>query len=149
MIAFAWTCNAQEHAAKVVEVLPDDQFIVEIDGKEYRALNADKITDLAKQKIDLQTCKANEARFQDLIKIADQNVTIAKQETAIEHGNFVRVMQLYEKERELRQEASQFIPHGNVGGLGGKVLKAADSPWFQAFIKVIVPTYTAWKASTK
>jgi hypothetical protein len=126
--------------------LPDGSHVVLIDGQRFRALSPEKVEELANQKDKLQVCRTNENRFQDLIKIADQNVTIANQKTEIEHGNFVRAMSLYEKERELRTEAMQFIPHGKVGGFGGKVLEFLDGPWSQAFWKIAVPTIQVIRA---
>lgn len=135
--------QAQERTARIVEVLADDQFIVEISGKEYRAINGEKAIQLAKQKIDLETCRENEKRFTDLITIEKQNVTIAQQQRDIEKLNFVHAMSLYEKERELRVEAqTQFIPHGKAGGFGGKVLNFLDSGYGQSLFKLVIPTAT-------
>jgi len=137
-IACASICSAQE--ARVVKALPNDQFIVEIAGKEYRAINGDKAVELAKQKVELQGCKENETRYAQLNDIAKRDVTIAQQQRDIEHANFVHAMSLYEKERELRTQAMQFIPHGNVKGFGGWLLKAIDSPYGQAAFKLVMPT---------
>lgn len=149
-IVFACVCSAQaqEHTAKIIEVLPDDQFIVEISGREYRAISGAKVVELAKQKIELDMLKANEVRYQDRIKIAEQDTTIANQKAQIHETNFRHAMQMYTTERELRQEASQFLPHGKVGGFGGKVLDAMDSFWFQAAMK-FVPIYTAWRTTKR
>lgn len=146
-LLFALACNAQsqEHAATIVETLPNDQFIVRIGDREYRALNAEKVTELAKQKIDLETCQANEKRFEDRIKIAEQNTIIASQRADIEHGNFTRAMAMFEGERKLRQESSQFIPHLKSNWL----LNALDSPYSQAFWKIAIPLAQTIKVYTK
>lgn len=103
-------------------------------------IGADKVAELAKGKVELATCKTNEIRFQQLVELANKDVTIANQQRDIERGNFVRVMALYEQERELRQSAMQFIPHGKVGGLGGKVLNFLDGPVGQSLFKLVIPT---------
>lgn len=140
MIACASICSAQE--VKVVEKLTDGSYVISIDSVEYRAVTGDKAVELAKQKIDLQECRENEARQIQKAEIADRDVVIAKQQAAIEHGNFIRVMALYEKERELRTQAMQLIPHGKVGGLGGKILNFLDGPYGQSLFKLVIPTAT-------
>lgn len=129
--------------------MPDGSHVVKIDGQLYRALSPAKVEELANQKDALKVCTDNQSRYILKVESAEKDVTIANQRTAIEHLNFVGAMKMYDEERKLRVEASSFIPHGHVGGFGGAVLKATDSPWFQAFIKVVVPTYTAWKTSTR
>lgn len=145
LLALVCNAQAQEHAAKVIEVLPNDQFIIEVSGKQYRAINADKTVELAKQKIDLETCQANEKRFEDRIKIAEQNTIIASQRADIEHGNFTRAMAMFEGERKLRQESSQFIPHSKSNWL----LNALDSPYSQAFWKIAIPLAQTIRVYTK
>ncbi len=140
---------AQERTAKIVEVLPSDQFIVEISGKQYRALNAEKVAELAKQKIELTACRDEQTKLDAAYKLAVKDVTIANLKADKEHASFVSTMALYEKERELRQATMQFIPHSQVGGFGGKVLRAMDSPWFQGFIKAAVPMWTAWQSTKR
>lgn len=140
VIACASICNAQE--VKIVEKLADGSYVVSIDSVEHRAITGDKAVELSRQKIDLQECRENEARQVQKVEIADRDVVIAKQQTAIEHGNFVRVMALYEKERELRTRTMQFIPHGKVGGLGGKILSFLDGPYGQSLFKLVIPTAT-------
>lgn len=147
LFALTFSASGQDHTATVTEDLGNDQFIAVFGGKEYRMINAAKAVELAKQKVELETLRANEVRYQDLIKIADQNVLIAHQQRELERQNFVHAMSLYEKERELRMASQQFLPHGKVGGFGGKVLSAMDSVWFQGFIKAAVPIYTAWRTS--
>lgn len=125
--------------------MADGSHIVAIDGVNYRAFTAEKVEEFANHKDELAVCKDNEKRFTDKIAIADRDVTIANQQTAIEHGNFVRVMSLYERERELRTETMQFIPHGQVGGFGGKVLRFLDGPYGQSLFKLVIPTAQAIK----
>lgn len=140
MIVCASVCNAQEHTAKVVEVLPNDQFIVDIGGKHYLAINDDKTIELAKMKAELVVCKENEKRFTDKIALADANTKIAEQQRDNERIRFAGALALYEKERELRIESQQFIPHGKVGGIGGKIFNFLDGPYGQSLFKLVIPT---------
>lgn len=140
MTAFASISNGQERTARIVEVLPDDQFIVEIAGKEYRAINGDKAVELAKQKVELQGCKINESKYQQLTELANKDVTIANQQRDIERQRFISTMALYEKERELRQEAMQFAPvSGTPKGFGGWLLKAVNSPYGAVGFRLVIP----------
>lgn len=137
---FASISNAQE--VKVIEKLSDGSYVISIDSVEYRAITGNKAVELAKQKIDLQECRENETRQIQKLELAGRDVIIAKQQVALEHANFVRVMVLYEQERELRTQATQFIPHGKVGGFGGKVLNFLDGPYGQSLFKLVIPTAT-------
>lgn len=143
-ISWSWTCEAQ--TVEYVKSMPDGSHIVLVDGKRFRAFSPEKVESLANQKDELEVCKANEIRFEDKIKISEQNVTIANQKAQIHETNFRHAMQMYTTERELRQEASQFLPHGKVGGFGGKVLNFLDGPWSQAFWKIAVPTIQVIRA---
>lgn len=153
VIAFGWTCNAQE--VRIVEKLADGSFVVAIDGKEFRAITGDKALELAKQKAALETCKADQvlaseqiAGLNNSIALLKKDVTIADQQRDIERGNFVRAMAMYDGERKLREQSGQFIPHGKVGGFGGKVLDFLDSGVGQALFKLVIPTAQAIKVFT-
>ena len=139
-LILASVCNAQEHTAKILEVLPGDQFIVEISGKSYKAFNPEKVQEFADQKDELQVCTANQTRFQYLIKIADQNVTIITLQKDREHASFVSAMQLLDKERELRAKALEFAPvTGTPKGFGGWLLRAVNSPYGALGFKLVMP----------
>lgn len=123
--------------------LPDGSLRVEFEGKSYRGLTGAQLDQWEVQSNTLKTCQENEARYILKVESAEKSVVIAQQQTTIEHGNFVRVMQLYEKERELRTEVmSQTFAHGKVGGFGGWLLKAIDSPYFQFAVRVAAPIKT-------
>lgn len=140
-------CNAQETAS--VRKLPDGSLVVEYKGQKYRGLTGAQLDNWEVQSNTLATCKANESRYQQLVEIANRDVTIVEQQRDREKSNFVHAMSLYEKERELRTEAMQFIPHGKVGGIPGKVLDFLNSGWGQATMKFIVPTAQAVKVFTQ
>lgn len=143
MICFAGVCSAQEHTAQIAEALPNDQFIVVIGGRDYIAVNRAKAQELMDQKVDLETCKANSVRQNQIIELAGRDTIIAQQQAAIEHGNFLHAMSMFETERSLRQEAqSQFIPHGKVGGFGGKLFNFLDGPYGASLFKLVLPTAT-------
>jgi len=141
LIAFGSTSSAQ--VFEQIEILPDGSRIIKIDGAVFRAITPAKVEELANQKDELRVCKVNETRFNDLLTIERQNVTIAQQQTSIERGNFVRATQLLEKERELRQKAMEFAPvSGTPKGFGGWLLKAVNSPYGAVAFKLVLPAAT-------
>lgn len=140
LIVFASTSSAQ--VFEQIEARPDGSRIIKIDGELFRAITPAKVEEIANQRDALAVCKENEGRNLQRIELAAKDVKIAEQQAALEHSNFVRVMALYEKERELRQASMGFIPHSNVGGFWGKVLTALDHPASQAFWKMALPMAT-------
>lgn len=153
-------CKAQE-IVPVVSDLPDDQFIVRRNGKEYLSLNADKVRELQKQKIDLDTAQKINAEKDIQIKelslqrdLAHAQQALAEQKATSLEADFNRVREdakrnfsLYMSERELRVEASQFIPHGQTKGFWGKFLNALDHPASQSFFKMGFPIFNAARCS--
>lgn len=120
--------------------MPDGSHVIKVDGQLFRAITPAKVEELANQKDELQVCKVNETRFIDKVALADANVKIAEQERDIQKANFIHAMSLYDKERELRVETMQFIPHGKVSGFGGKFLNFLDGPAGQSLFKLVIPT---------
>lgn len=131
-------CEAQETAN--VRELADGSLVVDYKGKKYRGLTGAQLDKIEVQANTLATCKVNESRYQQLVEIANRDVIIAEQQRDREKSNFVHAMSLYEKERELRTEAMQFIPHGKVNGFGGKVFTFLDGPYGQSLFKLVIPT---------
>lgn len=151
VIAFAWISNGQ--TIKIVEKLPDGSFVVSIDNVEFRAISAGKAVELAKQKIDLTAAEKVNAELVGQVKeallqrdLAEAQKALIQQKADSFDADFKRSQEdakrnfsLFMTERDLRIEAQQFIPHGNVGGFGGKLLKFVDSPVFQAGVKIVIP----------
>lgn len=67
--------TSAQSGCQLVETLPNDQFIVRINGKEYRAINAEKVKDIAATKIDRDEARA-------LLDVANQK--LAAQQTALD-----------------------------------------------------------------
>jgi hypothetical protein len=149
-------CKAQEQVP-IVQDLPDDQFIVQRNGKEYRALNADKIRELLKQRIDLEATQKINAELNTQIKeyklqleLKDAQNALIQQKADSFKADFGRSQvdgkrnfELYMSERALRVEATQFVPHSNIKGFWGKVLTALDHPASQSFFKMGLPIFNA------
>src|SRR6185436_19273077 len=60
-------CEAQE--VKIVATLPEDSFIVSINGKEYRAINADKAREIQKLRVDFDA--AQKVNAEQVIQIRE------------------------------------------------------------------------------
>jgi len=162
MIASGSICKAQLPVSHTVEALPDDQFVVEIGGKEYHAINGDKVIALAKMKEDLATAQKINTELSSQIKEALLERDLAKAQLALvqqkadsfesdfkrARDDAARNFSLFQSERELRVESQAFIPHGNVKGFWGKVLTALDSGPSQAAFKLVIPTATFLRAYT-
>lgn len=132
--------NCEAQTLEYVKVMPDGSHVIKVDGQLFRAITPAKVEELANQKDELQVCKVNETRFIDKVALADANVIIAEQQRDREKANFIHAISLYDKERELRTEVmSQTFAHGKVGGFGGWLLRAIDSPYFQFATRVAAP----------
>lgn len=152
LVKCAWACNAQ--VLKFVEALPDGSKVITLDGIEYRAITGDKAVELAKQKADLVACRADRTELSSQVNILNhtnellkKDITIAEMMRDSFKTDFERAQAdakrnfgLFIGERELRVEAQQFIPHGNVNGFGGKILNFLDGGYGQSLFKLVIPT---------
>lgn len=152
---FGIRCEAQ----RIVEVLPADSFIVEINGKEYRAINADKVREIQSQKIDLDAATKTNGELQSQIQTQAQEIALLKKDVEIvglERDSFKsdftrsqedakRNMGLFLGERQLRVEAQGFIPKGQSHGFWGKTLDLLNTQQAQVAFKVGLPLFTAMR----
>lgn len=147
---------AQE--VRIVERLADGSFIVAIGAVEYRALPPEKVAELAKQKIDLDIAQKTNAELATQIKEALLQRDLAQTREALQvqkvdslQADFNRAREdsarwqgLFISERELRQEASQFVPHENKTKFD-KFLALFDSKAMQFAIKGVIPIWQTWR----
>src|SRR5258708_15793793 len=161
MMLFELTCKAQTVTS--VQQLPDKSYIVVIDGIEHRAYGPAKMRELEVTK------KEHDAFQQDNIKANEQIVVLTDKNKLLQTNfdlqsklagsykeDFDRSQEdakrnygLFIGERTLRQEATQFIPHGNSTVLGVKILKLFDSPYGQVGMKLVNPLVQTFVMSTK
>lgn len=151
MIAFAQICESQ--TIRLVEKLADGSYIVSIDGAEFRAISGEKAIEIAKRKLDLEMAQKVNAELTGQVKeallerdLAKAQMALVQQKSDSFEADFKRArddaarnFSLFQSERELRIESSQFIPHGSVKGFWGKVLTALDSGPSQAAFKIGLP----------
>ena len=161
MMLFAATSDAQTLA--VVEKLPNGSFVILIDGIEHRAFNPEQMRALDKRKIELEGCQREKTELDNQIAVLTREKELLKKDVEIANlkaqsfeVDFNRAQEdskrnygLFIGERTLRQQATQFVPHGNASGFGGKVLKFLDSGYFQFGIKVATPLATGIRTFTK
>lgn len=145
---------AQE--ARIVEKLADGSFIVAIGSIEYRALPPAKVAELEKQKKELEATKQINVELGIQIKeallqrdLAQAQRDLEKQKADSFKADFERAQEdarrnfgLFIGERTLRQEAAQFVPHGNKTKFD-KFLTLFDSKAMQFAIKGFAPIWTA------
>lgn len=143
---------------RVIERLADGSFIVAIDSVEFRALPPAKVAELAKQKIDLEgaqkinlelNVQIKEALLQRDLAQARKDLVQQKAESFEKDFNrtredAARFQSLFMSERDLRIEASQFVPHGNRTKLD-KVLAFFDRPATVSFFKIGLPLIQTWR----
>lgn len=155
-------CPAQtpSESARVLQKFEDGSYLVEIAGIKFRALTAEQLRTWANAQADLSGCQKDSKELEGQVatlthqkELLEKDVTIAvqqkdsavadlarsREDTARAQEDAKRNFGLLMGERQLRIEAQQFIPHGNVGGLGGKLLKALDGPYGQAAFKLVIP----------
>lgn len=73
LCALSFESRAQE--ARIVERLADGSYVVQIGGVEHRALSAEKIIQLAEQKMQLKAC-------QDAALLTGEKLTLREKEAA-------------------------------------------------------------------
>lgn len=149
-------CRGQQ--ATVIKKLDDGSFIVEIEGKQFRAVSNAALNDQArafdslqarivacgKDRIEVDAQLTTRSHEVELLK---KDVTLVEQQRDSFKIDLVRTQEdakrnfaLFMGERELRVESQQFIPHGKVNGVGGKILSFLDGPYGQATFKLVIPT---------
>lgn len=145
-------CEAQD--IRIVERLSDGSFIVTIEGfGEYRAINADKVREIQKLRIDLEAAERIASESQIQIKEALLQRDLAQAQRDLQgskvdslQADFNRAREdaarnfsLFQSERALRVEAQSFVPKGNASGFWGKMLDALNSQPGQLAFKIGLP----------
>lgn len=114
--------------------------------------------ELLKQKRDLEDATKTNSELGIQIKeallqrdLAQARETIQKQKAESFEADFNRAKEdsarwhdLFISERELRQEASQFVPHGSKTKLD-KILAFFDRPQTVTFFKIGMPLIQTWR----
>lgn len=155
MLLSAAVCRSQ---ARVIERLADGSIRIEIDGTQYLAItraqldawqilqnNHDKLVADVKDKdvqikealLQRDLAQAREALIQQKSDSFEKDFNRAKEDSVRWHDLFI-------SERELRNEARQFVPHGSKTKLD-KVLAFFDRPATVSFFKIGLPLIQTWR----
>lgn len=147
--------------ATVLKLNDDGSYQIEISGQRFRALTGKQLDDWAKMEIDLRGAQQKNENLQADNKELEGELATRTHELGEEQKKFIaseakvtsltldferaredakRNFGLFMGERQLRTEAQQFIPHGEVKGFGGFILKALDGPYGQAAFKLVIPS---------
>jgi hypothetical protein len=119
--------------ARVVEKLPDGDFIVSIEGREYRAVSPDHARRLAKEKVELDALRAEKPQLEQkavkLLELSENyksDAAKAIEQRDSENARAEKFKQDYERERDLRLSAEKLKkPNTLEKLLGNPIVQSA------------------------
>ncbi len=141
-------CEAQmpgagEETAKVIEVLSDGGYVVEINGVKLRAVTDGQLREIHARKLEFASCAQERLLLDDEVGKLKAALTVAQKETqlaeaqaTIERERAGRIQAMFEGEQALRLQAERLVHRGRVS-------RFFDNPWVQVAIKVGLPALTA------
>ena len=125
--------------ARVVEVLPDNGYIVEIDGVKFRAITDEQLRMIQERKARLEGCEkelalgdAEMGRLKAAVELALKDAQLATAQAAVERERANLFEAMYQGERELRLQAEALAKRGRVS-------RFFDKPAVQIGIKLGMP----------
>lgn len=122
LILCAATFETRAQDVKLVERMPDGSLIVRVDGVEYRALGAEKLTELAAQKIEL-----NAAR--ETIRLLNEKQTLLeKKDAALEAKDAASAEQI-KVLSQLVTQLSTLPKQSRASSALGMLLKLGEVGW--------------------
>lgn len=143
---------------RLVKENPDGSKWIELDGKPFLAITGEQSDEWQRNVNDLRRFK-EVAEKQDLLlaekdkqlvtaeelrKTEAEKAGLQKQIADSLRADVTRFQSLFMSERELRREASTFVPHGNKTKFD-KFLALFDSKAMQFAIKGAIPIWQTWR----
>ena len=132
-----------EETAKVIEVLPDGGFVVEIAGLKYRAITDDQLREIQTRKLELSSCAGERSllnqevgKLKAALALAQKDAQLADAQATVERERAGRYQAMLEGEQALRRQAEQLVHRGRVS-------RFFDNPWVQVAIKIGLPAVAA------
>lgn len=144
LIGFGLTCNAQ-NVANVIERLPNGDLIVDVEGKEYRAITPESAKailerkaqlDLVTRERDLLLSKVENLSRQ--LDVARREVEIADRQRTIEAERADAFRAQCEAESAARKRSEELI------GKRGRVARFLDHPAVK-FFALALPVVGMWR----
>ena len=139
---------------KQIKTNDDGSKWITIDSKSYLAITREQAdawqilqNKYDRSQADIKDLNVEVKEAQTQVELKEAQRQLAQQRADSFEKDFNRSQEdakrnftLYMREHDLRVEAQQFIPHGDVGGFGGWLLKALDGPFGQVGFKLVIPT---------
>jgi hypothetical protein len=136
-------CNANAQESRIGEKLPDGDYIVIINGVEYRAITADQVRQIAEDRLELDKLRRKFDQLQQLTEQLTVEVSqitkdrdLANAMIAFEQQQKNHYKSLFEGEHSLRVAADKFKL--------GKVTKFFDHPAVQIGTKIVWQGAITW-----
>lgn len=147
-------CRSQDQI-KTIKKLDDGSIALEVNGLPMLAITPAQLKEWQKLQGRLDDSEAKNAEKEiQITKLENEKTLLVKdvasaetqRDSAVEDAarardDAKRYLGLSIKLDTLLTESRQFIPHGEVKGFWGKVVKVLDHPAFQATWKLVPPTY--------
>lgn len=138
-----------EKQIKIVQALPDGDYVVAIDGVEYRAVTAEHSKQILTwkverdgfvQKIELLNTKVS--TLESALNTSKLSTQLAETKAKLEIERAEKFKALYEGEKGLREQAESLRRGGN-----SRVSRFFENPKVQIGLKIFVPTVQTFLAS--
>lgn len=140
-------CEAQSpgvgETARVIEVLSDGGYVVEINGVKFRAVTDEQLREINARKFEFNGCVQERllldyevGKLKAALTLAQKETQLAEAQATIERERAGRLQVMFEGEQALRLLAERLVHRGRVS-------RFFDNPWVQVAIKVGLPALTA------
>jgi chromosome segregation ATPase len=155
LIGSSSLCRAQE--LKLVKDLDEHSFVVERNGKRFKAVDDallneqakafDKLTaerdaarnDGAEADKQIATLRDENKKLTEKVSFTEQQRDLAKNDLQDTRVFVAQQKQLLDQETQLRKDTAQFVPHSSGNGFAGKLLDFFDKPAVQGLFKIGFP----------
>jgi hypothetical protein len=145
--SFSKATAAQE--ARVVEQLPGGEYIIEVGGKQLRAITPDHAREIAARKVELERAKEESglltqeiAKLKDALGLAKKDALLADAMAKLEGERSAKFQVMFDGEHALRLQAEQLAR-------GNRVTRFFDNPFTQIATKVVWQGVQTWLSARR
>ncbi|GEM_PF-6067869 len=146
----ATKAKTTEKKISIVEQLPDGDFIVAIDGVEYRAVTAKHVRQMLIDKAKLQSAEETNVllerkvtTLESALELAKSNTQLSTTKANLERERAEKFKALWEGEKGLREQAQSLIRSPN------RATKFFDNPFVQFSVKLGIPTLQSYLTAAR